>query len=123
MGAKGGKKTGGRTKGTPNKDTLPLREMAERIGVNPFEVLLRFAAGDWQGLGYDKKCTTKWTGSGIEYEEDTITPLMRLTAAKEAVQYLESKRKAIELSNSGESGFKVIIEDYSSGSKKGNAGT
>lgn len=93
-------KWGGRKPGTPNKPNATINERARAIGVDPFEVLLKFAKGDWEGLGYEAKSTTKWTSSGIEYEEDVITPQMRLFAAKECVQYLEPKKKAIEVSNS-----------------------
>jgi hypothetical protein len=94
---KGHPKWGGRKKGSANQDTQAIEERAQELGVSPFEVLLLFAKGDWQNLGYAAKCTTKWTGSGIEYEEDVITPQMRLLAAKEACQYLYPKRKAIEI--------------------------
>ena len=103
----------GRKKGTPNKDSLPLEQKAAELGVDPFTILLHFAGGHWEQLGYKEKCTTKWTGSGIEYEEDVITPAMRLTASKEAAQYLYPKKKAIELSNDDTQGFKIIVEDYS----------
>lgn len=95
---KGHPKTGGRTKGTPNKNTQELIELADKLSVNPFEILLMIADGDWKGLGYPTKSRTQWTPSGIEYEEDTITVEMRLSAAKEACQYLYPKRKAVELS-------------------------
>lgn len=85
MGKKGLPKTGGRKKGCPNKKTQELRECAERLGVNPFEVLLLFAEGNWKALGYNRS---------------VIAPPVRARAAAEACQYLHPKRKAIE--HSGE---------------------
>lgn len=97
--------TAGRKKGTPNKATLPLEQKALELGVDPFEILLRFAGGDWKGLGYKSEA----------YEDGfTISPEMRLKAASEACQYLLAKKKAIELSNPDNSTFRVLIEDYSS---------
>jgi hypothetical protein len=97
-------------KGTPNRQTKTLLERAEAIGVDPFEILLLFAKADWKALGYDSKSTTKWTSSGIEYEEDVITPELRVTAAKEACQYMHPKRKATELTLVDESKLNAIAE-------------
>lgn len=105
-------KAGGRQKGTPNKRALRLQELAAELGVDPFEILLRFAGNDWKGLGYASGSTTKWTASGIEYEEDVITPQMRLLAAKEAVQYLEPKRKAIEVDQTLSPEERQLVEMY-----------
>lgn len=91
-----GVKHGGRKKGTPNKSTLPLKELAEKLDVDPFEVLLRFAAEDWKGLGYEARTETKFTPQGLEVVEYVIAPQMRLKAAAEACQYLHPKRKAVE---------------------------
>ena len=100
MGKTGMPKTGGRKKATPNKKTLELRACAERLGVDPFEVLLLFASGDWKALGYDKsKYLTGSSEYGAFYRW-TIEPAVRSKAAAEACQYLNPKRKAIE--HSGE---------------------
>jgi hypothetical protein len=87
-----------RTKGTPNKKTQTLFDLAKKLKVDPFEILLRFASEDWKGLGYENRTTTKFTNAGIEFEEYIIEPRMRLKAAAEACQYLLPKRKAIEQS-------------------------
>lgn len=92
-----GKKFGGRQKGTPNKDSLKAEEIAERLGVDPFEVLLLAAAGDWKSLGYDSGEVTKVTKFGVVIE-DRISIETRVTAAAHATQYLLPKRKAIEVS-------------------------
>jgi hypothetical protein len=88
----------GRKAGTPNKNTQTLIDKAKELGVDPFDVVLRFAKGDWKGLGYDAEKETKFTAAGIEYEEYLIKPEMRLKAASEACQYILPKRKAIEQS-------------------------
>lgn len=95
-----GTKTGGRTKGTPNRRTQELIEKAEELGVHPVEVLLRICAADWKGLGYDSSEIVKMTTDGGTFTEDRITLKDRLHAAKEAAQYLFPKLKAIEHSGS-----------------------
>lgn len=91
-----GKKTGGRVKGTLNRDTKTLVDKATELGVDPFEVLLLFAKEDWESLGYTARTETKFTPQGIEFEEYTIPPALRSKAAAEACQYLYPKRKAVE---------------------------
>lgn len=95
-------KTGGRVKGTPNSKTRHLLEKAEKLGVDPFEILLLYSKRDWQGLGYDRQTETKVLKDGGTIEVDIITPELQLNAAKEACQYLHAKRKAIELSGDDE---------------------
>jgi hypothetical protein len=102
MGAPGGPKTGGRQKGTPNKVSAAQRidaiAIAEQLECNPFEVILNFVKGDWRALGYQSPTKTLFTAEGTPYEVDVITPEMRLSAAKEATQYLIPKKKALEIS-------------------------
>jgi hypothetical protein len=93
-------KTGGRVKGTPNRTTLPLQELAQKLNCNPFEILLRFAMGDAKGLGYALDTVEQTTPKGDIIEKPLITPEIRVKAASEAAQYLYPKRKAIE--HSGE---------------------
>lgn len=92
---KGAVKTGGRQKGTPNKATQTLRAKARELGADPFEILLLFAKGDWQRLGYTSGTVTHMTKAG-PIEIDLITPGMRLAAASDACQYLEPKRKPVD---------------------------
>ena len=87
-------KTGGRKKGTPNKGSAPCSEKAHELGIEPFTVLLLFAAGDWQKLGYAAP----------------IDPAIRCKAAAEACHYLYPKRKAIE--HPTDNKIRVIISDY-----------
>ena len=93
-------KYGGRGKGTPNKTSLNLHEKAKELGCDPFEILCRFALGDWEGLGYNEEFTFSPTQKGEVIEKPIIPPELRQKAAAEAAQYLFPKRKAIE--HSGE---------------------
>gem|GEM_PF-6527240 len=77
----GHKKLGGRKKGTPNKRTLFAQETAERLGVNPFEILLHIANGDKKAL----KLKTK----------GPIGLSARRAAAVAACQYIVPKRRAV----------------------------
>lgn len=99
MRPKGSGKTpgSGRKKGTPNKDVLPLEQKAQELGVDPFEILLHFASGNWKALGYDAETRTYFTAAGIEAEEPIIKPEHRLKAATEACSYIHAKRKAVEM--------------------------
>ena len=90
---------GGRKKGTPNKDKKKLHEKAEELGVDPFEILLLIAKGDWKGLGYVSETVSRVTKEGIEIEIGRIELRDRLNAAKEACNYIHPKRKAIEVSS------------------------
>lgn len=112
-----GVKTGGRQKGTLNQDKANLFATAERIGVDPFEVLCMVAAGDWEGLGYssDVYHVEKADGDGSSniIEKPTITLDQRIQAAKEAAKYLYAQRKAIEVDPEN-AGFAIVIKDYTS---------
>lgn len=106
-----GKKYGGRKKGTPNKSTQSVREMADRIGVDPLEILLMVAANDWEGLGFDTDVThfEKAEGDGsVIGEKPRISLDQRIQAAKEAAKYLHAQRKALE--HSGEVDLGLIEE-------------
>lgn len=87
-----------RPRGIPNYKTLPLLELAEKLKVNPFEILLNFAKGDWEALGYDNSVYVKESSDGktttLGY---TITPEVRAKAAIEACKYLFPQKKAIQI--------------------------
>lgn len=85
-----GLKTGGRRKGSLNKDSIPAEQLASELGVDPFEVLLRFAKGDWEGLGL---------------RIHDITPSMRKDAASDATQYLRAKRTSSKVDVGLDSGM------------------
>lgn len=85
----------GRPVGIGNKRSQRVEELAERLECNPIEILLRFAKGDWEGLGYSKGTKSIYTEAGI-LEEDLISPGERIQAAKEVAQYIYAKRKSVE---------------------------
>jgi hypothetical protein len=101
----------GRPKGAKNIRSFDAEILAARLGINPLEIVMKFAAGDWKGLGYESDRYEIETPSGNIKQVFVITPNMRLDASKEASKYLFSQKKSIELST-GEEGFKVVIEDY-----------
>lgn len=98
-----GVKTGGRKKGTPNKRSLEIEAICEKLDCNPFEILLLFAKGDAKALGY--------MGATPGAPAPTIAQDIRAKAAAEASKYLYSQKKAVELST-GDEGIKIVIEDY-----------
>lgn len=90
--AKGSSKTpgSGRKKGSSNKHTLPdAAEKAEELGIDPFKILLHFAAGDWKALGYKIDKTPR--------KSHLISKEIRARAATEANQYLHPKKKSVEI--------------------------
>lgn len=99
-----------RAKGIPNKSTKLLEEKAKSLGVDPFDILLKFAAGDWQGLGYDNEVYVMENAAGGTKIGYTITPDMRLKAASEACQYILPKRKAMEITSQDEEREVMDIE-------------
>lgn len=109
-----GKKTGGRRPGAINKSTVPAHELAAKLGVNPLEILLMFANGDWEGLGYDNETYVSENAQGATKIGYTIPPELRAKAAGQASDYLYAKLKALELSSPDGEGveFKIIVEDY-----------
>lgn len=77
----------GRKKGTPNKTTQDLHAICERMGINPFEAMLKMS-------------------QTAEKEE------VRLAALKECAQYLYAKRSAVAVSTEDDKGLRIIVEDY-----------
>lgn len=110
---KGKEKTGGREKGTPNKDSLNLEERAKERGVDVFNVALDFASGNWKALGYDNECYVMENPSGATKIGYTITPEMRLKAIEFLMKYIYTQKKAVELSSDAK-GFEIVIKDYGS---------
>jgi hypothetical protein len=87
--------TSGRKKGSLNK-TFKAAEVAAKYGFDPLETLMKFAAGDWEGLGYDSEVYHMEQSNGATQLGYVITPNMRLQATKEVAQYLYPKRKEQE---------------------------
>lgn len=88
----------GRPLGAKGSITRKVELTAERLGVDPFEVLCLFAKGDWAALGYPAETKTSFTSAGIEFDEYLISPENRLSAAKEAAKYLYSQKRSVEVS-------------------------
>lgn len=101
----------GRKAGTPNKKTQELHELAEKLGVSPFEILLLVAKGDWKTLGIPL-IEIKKDGFIIEQKNPIIDIETRVQAAKEACKYLHPQRKAVELSTDENTGFRIVVEEY-----------
>lgn len=99
-------KGAGRKKGTPNKKTIDAQALADRLGCNPLEILLRFAMGDWEGLGFPDEMRILFS-NGVPYNAPYVDPEMRLKAAKDAAEYLYPKRKALE--HSGPNGTPINV--------------
>ncbi|MGE3608022.1 MAG: hypothetical protein AB7I27_00440 [Bacteriovoracaceae bacterium] len=109
---KGHPRYGGRVKGQPNKSTQELLDIAKKHNCNPFEILIMFANGDYEGLGYEEERTVSVSEFG-EVRELTISPELRAKCAEKACEYLHPKRKAVEHSVSDETVEKVIsYEEY-----------
>lgn len=88
---------GGRPRGAFNASTRRAKELSEKLGIDPIHILLLFAAGDWESLGYNGKYETKgYTKQGQEIMGLTIEPTVRCKAAAEVAQYIAPKLKAIE---------------------------
>lgn len=98
---KGDKKpeNSGRKEGTPNKRSFDARLLAEQLGCDPVEVLLRAALGDWEWFGFTAEKTQ---------ERPSISFRDRVEAAREAAPYIHQKLKAIEHSGQVEAIIKTI---------------
>jgi len=94
--ARNGTVSGGRPRGARNKDTLEAEALAQKLGIDPFEVLLRFAAGDWKGLGYKEEMrAVAHSEEGTVYDYTIPTPV-RAKCAEKATEFLRPKLKSIE---------------------------
>lgn len=85
-----------RTKGSRDRKMIDAQAKAEELGIDPFEILLLYAAGKWKELGYESQTKTIKTKSGSTYESDIIGPELRMNAARDATNYIFAKKKAIE---------------------------
>lgn len=97
-----------RLRASPNFRTQELIKMAQDMGTSPFEILMRFAMNDFEWLGYDEH-QTKFTQSGAEYEELTISPELRAQCAEKAASYIYPKLKAIEHTGDADNRPPVVI--------------
>lgn len=102
----------GRPKGSKNKHSFQVEELAQTFDVEPFEILMRIATGDWKFFGFKSATETVYTAQGIEMEQLAIPIKDRGAAAAKACAYLYSQKQAVQLSTV-DTGIKIIIEDYS----------
>lgn len=82
----------GRPKGSKNQRTIELEVLALKYP-NPFELLMLFAAGDWKALGYDSETYVMESAQGATKIGYTISPELRVVAAREACRYLYPMKK------------------------------
>lgn len=102
-----GTKTRGRPHGSINKRRRDLHDLATKLNIDPFEILLLFAKGDWQTLGYNEEFDKKFTDSGITYER-VISPELRKSSARDACKYLYPELRSVE--HSGPDGEPMSFE-------------
>lgn len=93
-----GYKSGGRKPGTPNKRTAELAERLAELGFDPVAVIVAIAS------------------------DPGASPELRLRAAAEMMPYCFPRRKAVELTASGDSrGVRVTIHDCNTGKSCGDS--
>lgn len=102
----------GRQKGAKGKMNFNAMELAQELGIDPLEFLLRMARGDYEYFGFTEPNKVSYTNAGIEFEEPNLKMSDRVTCAKEAAKYLHSAKQAMAISTD-EAGFKITVEDYS----------
>ena len=98
-----GRKTGGRTKGTPNKDKAELLEaIREAVGDSDYHPVIQMAriACDSSTI----EITETRHGKSVKVEVARYSDDLRVACAKEVAQYVAPKLKAIEHS-AGEDGL------------------
>lgn len=102
---KGHSKTGGRQKGSPNKRTVELTELLEKKGFNPAEKLVyvyRKAIKEYKRADQIADAIQKdLLSRGIPADKVNHGPSylkIASDAAKELMQYVYPKRKAVEFS-------------------------
>ena len=101
---KGTPKTGGREKGTPNKRTQYL-DRIKASGVDPFNIMLKIANGEVE----ETEIIKGKDGKPVKVKVP-IPWRLRLDACKELAQYLEPKKKAIEITGKDGEQFVSRIE-------------
>lgn len=107
----------GRKVGSLNKRTFRAQELAESLGVDPLEVLLRAAKGDWEGLGYKEATYLEQQANGAYCTRERLPMDIRVNAAKAAAPYIYSQNKSVDLTSEGQ-GFRVMVLDYTDKDKK-----
>lgn len=83
----------GRKPGSRNKNGIRCEEIAEKMGIDPFAVLLLFASGNHKKLGYSE-----------------ISAEVRSKCAAEACKYLHTQKRSMD--HAVRDPIEVIIKDY-----------
>lgn len=102
-----------RTKGSKNKHSFKVEEIAHKYDMEPFEFAMAVLNNDWKRLGYEnanKVIIGEKAGVKFSLEEPNIKLSERVKCAEFASKYLYSQKQAVQVS--GELGMKLIIEDY-----------
>jgi hypothetical protein len=97
-------KGSGRKKGQITKDRQMLLDKARELNVDPFEILLHFAAGNHKALGMEETRITGMTASGNAIWTDSIPSEQRVKAAEAAAQYMLPKLKSVDVSVTDDNG-------------------
>lgn len=112
-GSKKGERRGGRKAGTPNKRTLELREALEQAGLtwdtHPVVMMYKVYTGEITM----PVVVTEMTDDGPvnTVEEVELKPDLRVACMREVAQYLEPKRKAVELAGKDGGPIDVTLVD------------
>lgn len=93
---KGHKHGKGRIKGSQNRRTRMVEDIASKYDLDPFEVLMKVVNADWEGLGYPAQTYEEY-GKEFSNTRLYITPEDRIQAAKDACAYLYAKKQALKI--------------------------
>jgi len=87
-----GKKTGGRTKGTPNRDSGSVAQYLETMNCEPTHILADIA------MGKALHCRLSFNDETGDFVEGKLAPTLdqRMTAAKTLLEYIAPKLKSVE---------------------------
>ena len=113
-GSKPGERRGGRRKGSLNRKTVAIRDLSEKLGVDPAEALLNMVRCDCMQVpvfdeatgrplvGEDGKPILKWIA---------FSTRQRMDAAKELLPYIAPKLAATQLTGANDGPVEVASLD------------
>lgn len=101
----------GRPKGSKNKHSFQVEEIAHQFEMEPFEFAMAVMNNDWERLGYETANKTSFTPAGIEFEEANLKISDRIKCMEFAGKYLYSPKQAVD-PKTGEATIRVLVEDY-----------
>lgn len=87
--------------------------MAAKFKLDPFQIQMMFALGDWKGLGYEAECYFMEKADGAIKMGYVISPEMRLDAAKNAAKYLYAVKQNVDVTSNGQT-IECVVHDFSS---------